>query len=107
MEGSGEIMGRLWELIEEHRNSQDYPPSVRQIALKLDVSPTTVNNWKSPKDLPSRKNLEALAVLLNRPYLEILAIALADTQYLNDETVSSIDPSDRIRLQIAALNAEP
>ena len=99
-------MGRLWELVEEHRTGQDYPTSVRQVALKLDVSPTTVTNWKNPKELPSRRNLESLAKLLDRPYLEILTIALADTRYLNDIRAAPIDPSERIRLQIATESVE-
>lgn len=91
------MSGRLWELIENHRNSQPYPPSYRQIAYRLGVSPSTVTNWKNPKVLPDREHLEALAKLVGLDYPTVLTIALGDTRYLSDITRDS-DEVDKVTL---------
>lgn len=74
-------MGRLWELIQSHMDKQQYGVSERTIARKLGVSPTTLGNWREPKKLPSRENLQAIADLVGVRYSVILDAALFDTGY--------------------------
>jgi transcriptional regulator with XRE-family HTH domain len=74
-------MGRLWEILQRHIDSAPYPPSERQVALKLGVSPTTLANWREPKKLPTRENLEAIAELAGVRYATVLEAALYDTGY--------------------------
>lgn len=74
-------MGRLWDIIQGHIDSVPYPPSERTIARKLAVSPTTLANWRGPKKLPSRTNLEAIAELTGVSYSVVLDAALYDTGY--------------------------
>lgn len=75
-------MGRLWDIIQQHIDGEQYPPSQRQVAKKLDVSPTTLGNWRAPKDLPEFEHLEAISRLTRVPYRDVLDAALADTGYL-------------------------
>ncbi|MFC0626114.1 helix-turn-helix domain-containing protein [Kribbella deserti] len=74
-------MGRLWDLIQHHIDSSPYPPSERQVALKLGVPPTLLRKWKELKRLPSRDNLEAIADLVGVRYAVVLEAALYDTGY--------------------------
>lgn len=74
-------MGRLWDLIEQHRDAQQYPPSYRALARRLDVSPSLFDTWKAPKRLPSRENLEAVARMVGVAYQTVLDAALDDTRY--------------------------
>lgn len=74
-------MGRLWELIQSHIDKAPYPPSERQVAHRLGVSPTTLGNWRDPKKLPSRENLQAIADLVGVRYAVVLDAALMDTGY--------------------------
>jgi transcriptional regulator with XRE-family HTH domain len=74
-------MGRLWDILQRHIDESPYPPSERQVAAKLGVSPTTLANWRDPKKLPSRENLEAIANLVGVRYAVVLDAALYDTGY--------------------------
>lgn len=74
-------MGRLWDIVQRHIDASPYPPSERQVAAKLGVSPTTLANWREPKKLPSRENLEAIAALAGVRYSVVLDAALYDTGY--------------------------
>jgi len=74
-------MGRLWELIQRHIDNAPYPPSERTVARKLGVSPTTLGNWRDPKKLPTRENLQAIADLVGVRYAVVLDAALFDTGY--------------------------
>lgn len=74
-------MGRLWELIQRHIDNAPYPPSERTVARKLGVSPTTLGNWRDPKKLPTRENLQAIADLVGVRYAVVLDAALHDTGY--------------------------
>jgi len=86
-------VGRLWELIENYRKAQPYPPSGRRIAERLGVAPTTLSNWKHPITLPSRENLEAIAEMVGLDYETVLNIALSDTRYLNDDPPPAAEKS--------------
>lgn len=84
-------MGRLYDIIEAHRDAQaPYRPSVRQVAIQLDVSPTTVANWRNIKRVPEREHLEAVARVTGTPLREVLQAALFDAGLLIEEAV---DPS--------------
>lgn len=74
-------MGKLWELLQHHIDSSPYPPSERQVAAKLGVSPTTLGNWRAPRNLPTRENLQAIADLIGVRYSVVLDAALYDTGY--------------------------
>lgn len=77
-------MGKLWDLIQRHIDEVPYPPSEREIARRLEVSPTTVANWRNLKSLPSRDNLERIAALVGVRYSVVLDAALRDTGYHED-----------------------
>lgn len=79
-------MGLLWDILQRHIDESPYPPSERQIARKLGVSPTTLGNWRDLKRLPSRENLEAIAALAGVRYSVVLEAALHDTGY-HEESV--------------------
>lgn len=74
-------MGKLWDIVQDHIDSSPYPPSERQVAKKLGMSPTGLANWRYPRGLPAAENLRALARLAGVPYSTVLEAALADTGY--------------------------
>jgi transcriptional regulator with XRE-family HTH domain len=85
-------MGHLWDILQQHIDEQLYPPSYRQIAVKLGVQPQTLLNWRRPSALPSRANLKAIAELTRTPETDVLRAALIDTGYLEpDASDSSAD----------------
>jgi transcriptional regulator with XRE-family HTH domain len=85
-------MGKLWELLQRHIDAAPYPPSERQVAAKLQVSPTTLANWREPKKLPSRENLQAIADLVGVRYSVVLDAALFDTGYHEEARVLPMRP---------------
>jgi transcriptional regulator with XRE-family HTH domain len=74
-------VGSLWDLVEQHRDAQQYPPSYRQLAVALGVSQSTFDTWKAPKSLPTRVSIEAIARLVGVSYATVLDAALDDTRY--------------------------
>lgn len=75
-------VGAFWELIDEHLGKMEFPPSKRQLAARLDVSPQTITNWQlGIHDLPDRENLEAVAAFVGKTYDDVLRAALAETGY--------------------------
>lgn len=80
-------MGKLWDLLQRHIDSAPYSPSERQVAARLGVSPSTLGNWRDPKKLPSRENLQAIANLIGVRYSVVLDAALYDTGYHEGATV--------------------
>jgi transcriptional regulator with XRE-family HTH domain len=85
-------MGKLWELLQRHIDTAPYPPTERAVARKLNVSPTTLANWRDPKKLPSRENLQAIADLVGVRYSVVLDAALYDTGYHESAEVAQIHP---------------
>lgn len=76
-------MGRLWDLVEEYRDGQPYPPSVRAMATKAGMHNSTLSNWQDNlRELPERKHMEAVARLIGRPYEVVLDAALLDAGYV-------------------------
>ena len=74
-------MGALWDVIQRHIDSSPYPPSQRKVAQRIGVSPTTLANWRNPKEMPTHEHIAAIADVTNTPYDRVLAAALADTGY--------------------------
>lgn len=77
-------MGAFWDLIQaeidSRRDPRFKPPSQRDIARELDVSPGTIGNWRNGlNQLPSEKNLRSVADFVGRAYIEVLVIALSET----------------------------
>lgn len=75
-------MGKLYDIIQAHIDAQPYRVSERQIAQALGVTPTTMANWRNPKKLVARDNLEAIARLTGVPYLRVLDALLQDIDYI-------------------------
>jgi len=84
-------MGLLWDLIQRHIDAAPYPPSERQVAAKLGVSPTTLANWRELKRLPSRESLRSIADLVGVRYAVVLDAALRDTGYHEEMQASGPD----------------
>lgn len=85
-------MGLLWDLIQKHIDNAPYPPSERQVAHKLGVSPNALRFWRDPKKLPSRENLQAIADLVGVRYSVVLDAALWDTGYHEESGGFAIRP---------------
>lgn len=85
-------MGRLYDIIQAHIDAQaPYKPSVRQVAIQLGVSPTTVANWRNPTRLPQAEHLEAIARLTGVPVRDVFQAAGIDTGYLPDADDDQLD----------------
>lgn len=74
-------MGQLYDIIQRHIDEQPYEVSVRQVARALGVSPTTVGNWREPKELLKKEHLVGIAKLTGTPYRIVLEALLADIDY--------------------------
>ena len=75
-------MGAFWELIQDHLDKMEFPPSKRRLAERLDVVPQTITNWQQGlTELPKRRNIEAVASFVGKSYGSVLAAALADAGY--------------------------
>jgi transcriptional regulator with XRE-family HTH domain len=85
-------MGKLWDIVQAHIDATDYPPSERQVAKRLGVSPTTLRNWRTPKSLPDLDNLVSLSKLVGVPYSEVLAAALEDVGYVAEGAAIAARP---------------
>jgi transcriptional regulator with XRE-family HTH domain len=83
-------MGMLWDLLQKHIDNAPYPPSERQVARRLGVSPNTLAHWRDLKRLPSRENLQAIADLAGVRYSVVLDAALRDTGYHESATVTPL-----------------
>lgn len=85
-------MGKLYDIIQTHMDSQPYGVSQRQVASKLGVSPTTLKNWRTPRELVDKQHLLAISHLTGVPYLRVLDALLDDIGYLREDESSSADP---------------
>lgn len=97
-------MGNLWEIVRGHIDSSMYPPSERQVAKRLGISPTALANWRNPKSLPGAENLRSLARIAGVPYVQVLQAALEDAGYLEPAPAESPRAED---LDLAAYAAPP
>lgn len=74
-------VGKFYGLIQAHIDEQAYPPSKRELARRLNVSPSTLDNWKAPKDLIEKQHIEAVAELVGITYARALDALLEDIGY--------------------------
>lgn len=79
-------MGKLYDLIQAHIDSQPYEVPERQVARKLGVTQTTLSNWRTPKRLIAKEHLIAIARLTGVPYLRVLDALLDDIGYLTEKS---------------------
>lgn len=88
--------GRLWAILQAHIDAQAYPPSRRQLALRLGVAPQTLNNWYNGLNaMPSREHLRAVADLTGEPWRVVLLAALVDAGYEPDTVLAAQpDPAE-------------
>ncbi len=78
-------MGRLYDLIQEHIDSQGYRVSKRQVAGNIGVAPSTIDNWREPKELIDKAFLVSIARVTRNPYNRVLDALLFDIGYLHEE----------------------
>lgn len=76
--------GRLWELIQAWMDAMPYPPSQRRLAARLNVSPTTISDWKYGTGFPAPSKLRDLAAEIGVPYEVVLDAVLRDRGYRED-----------------------
>lgn len=79
-------MGRLYDIIQAHIDAQaPYPPSERRVAEQLEVTQTTLSNWRNPKRLIDKEHLRSISRLTGVPYARVLDALLDDIHYLREE----------------------
>lgn len=78
-------MGRFYDLIQHHIDTQPYEVSERQIAKRLGVTQTTLRNWQTPKRLIDKKHIVDVAELAGVRYGRALDALLEDIGYLNED----------------------
>ena len=95
-------MGALYDYVQRHIDSQSYPPSGRDVAKAIGISPTALAGWRELKHLPAEKHLRSAARVFGVGYVELLTAALQDT-YLHAE--ASTDELDLIGRLAPVLSA--
>ena len=99
-------MGHLHDVLMAHLAAQPYPVSQRRLAQRLRVAPSTLENWRTPRELIAKEHLVAIARVCEVPYAEVLAALLHDVGYLHEEQVPVAAPRGRRRdLETAAVEA--
>lgn len=88
---------RLWRMVEEFRDSQPFPPSVRAIARQAGISESTFANWQHISKLPEREHLEAFARISKWTYNQLLDAALVDAGYTEARDGTSTRPAPSLR----------
>ena len=86
------MAGKLWNIIEDWRDGMAFPPSYRQIAIRMGVSQSTFETWKNPTEMPKRRSLLAISRLTGVPYRRVVDAAVEDTK-LYDEAAAEADVS--------------
>jgi transcriptional regulator with XRE-family HTH domain len=75
-------MGKFYDLIQRHIDEQPYPPSERKVARTLGVTPSTLSNWREPKQLIEKRHIESVAELAGVTYARALDALLDDIGYM-------------------------
>lgn len=89
--------GYLWAIVQEWRDSMPYPPSERQIAKRLGVSPSALGAWKRAESFPTATNLRALAAEIGAPYERLLNAVLIDQGYRTPDKPQAPPPGREVR----------
>lgn len=84
MESQGVRVGKFYDLIQQHIDAQPYTPSERAIAKRLEVTPSTLSNWRTPKKLIEKRHIVAVAELAGVRYERALDALLDDIGYLTE-----------------------
>lgn len=79
-------MGRFYDLIQSHIDSQPYDVTERKVAKRLGVTQTTLNNWRTPKRLIEKDHIVAVAQLAGVRYGQALDALLEDIGYLTEHS---------------------
>lgn len=74
-------MGSFYDLVQSHIDEQPYPPSEREIARRLRVTPSTLANWRTPKRLIAKQHIVDVAKLAGVRYETALDALLDDIGY--------------------------
>jgi transcriptional regulator with XRE-family HTH domain len=85
MSGQGVVMGKFYDLIQQHIDSQPYEVRERQVARRLGVTQTTLSNWREPKALIAKRHIVAVAELAGVRYGKALDALLEDIGYLTED----------------------
>jgi transcriptional regulator with XRE-family HTH domain len=85
MNGQGVAMGKFYDLIQQHIDSQPYEVRERQVARRLGVTQTTLSNWREPKALIAKRHIVAVAELAGVRYGKALDALLEDIGYLTED----------------------
>ena len=101
-------MGKLWNIIEEWRDGLEFPPSYRQIAVKLEVSQSSFPSWEHPVKLPERRNLLAVAILTGRSYRVVVEAAIDDVGLFDEKAAEAdaIAHKERRKLKVVATSTK-
>lgn len=94
-------MGKLWNIIEEWRTGMEFPPSPRQVAIRLGVSQSSFDTWENPAEMPKRHNLLAIARLTATPYQVVVQAAVDDTKLFDEAAAEAALEKKRRRVTIA------
>ena len=86
-------MGQLYDIIQRHIDDQRYPTSLRKVAKAIGVSPSTLTNWREPKELIEKKHLLAISRVTGVPYERVRDALLDDIGYLRPNEPSPAPPS--------------
>ena len=82
-------MGKLWNIVEDWRDGMDFPPSYRQIAMRLGVSQSAFDAWKNPVELPKKRSLLAISRLTDVPYRRVVDAAVEDTKLYDEASAEA------------------
>ena len=86
--------GYLWAIVQEWLDSMPYPPSQRKLAARLEVSPTTVSDWKYGEGFPAPEHLRRLAEEIGVPYERVLDAVLKDRGYRAAKPAPAVTESE-------------
>lgn len=95
---SKQTPGHLWAIVQEWLDSMPYPPSQRKLAARLQVSASSVSDWKYGTNLPAPEHLRRLAEEIGVPYERILDAALKDRGYRSVDA-PPLQPQGRTQMQ--------
>lgn len=87
------MASKLWNIVEEWRDSLEFPPSYRQIALRLGVSQSTFETWKTEgagREMPKRRNLLAISRLTGVPYRRVVDAAIEDVRLYDEAAAEAV-----------------